>query len=404
MLLKLSWRNIWRNKRRSMVVLTSVIVGVVAALVLDAIQSGMINQMLFNQIKLSASHIQIHKKGFADNKKVQSFIPYPVLVEKELKNDEEIKYYSKRVIAFGLVSSADNSSGIYLNGIQPEKEKNISSVSESIIDGNYFTGAEREIVMGQKLAEKLKVGIGDKVVVMSNTPDGSIGSEVFRLTGIFRTASSEFDKSQIFIPIGISQKMLSIGDNFHEFAIITQNVKLAGQEAAEISKDIDGKYEVLPYTEILPLLVMQIDMYRQMAVIINLIIALALVFGIINSMLMAVYERIQEIGVLMAIGMKNGKIFLMIIFEALIIGIIGTLSGLISGYLIYKLVLIHGIDLSSFTESLSSWGIGAVLYPSLSIDNLIQLLLLIPVVSVLGAIYPAIKAIKLQPVTAIRYV
>jgi ABC-type lipoprotein release transport system permease subunit len=222
--------------------------------------------------------------------------------------------------------------------------------------------------------------------------------------GLFKSASSEFDKSYIFVPIQTAQKMLGIGNRFHEIAIITKDYKFVEPTANALQKKLGKDYEALSYQELLPLLVLQMDLYKQLLVIVNMIIALALVFGIINAMLMAVYERIQEIGVLMSIGMKNGKIFTMILTEAFIIGILGTVLGMVLGYGINSLFLSNGVDLRWFAESLSSFGVGAIIYPKISLENFIQVVTIIPFVSVIGAIYPALKAIKLEPVTAIRYV
>jgi putative ABC transport system permease protein len=403
-LIKLAWRNIWRNKRRSLIVVGSVVVGVIAAILMDALQGGMIHQMLFNQINLNVSNVQIHKKGFRDKKNVSNFIANPSEVEAILKKQPNVKYYSKRVITFGLLSSSDNSGGVYIYGINPEKEKFISIIGKSIVKGKYFTGGEREIVLSKRLAEKLNVGLGDKVVAMANTPSGSIGSEVFRVVGIFKTASSEFDKTTIFIPLPTAQRMLNIKGKVHEFAIITDKYENAELVTKSLRKKLDDKFEAFSYTELLPLLVLQMDLYKQLLVIVNLIIALALIFGIINAMLMAVYERIQEIGVLMSIGMKNSKIFSMILTEAFIIGVLGTIVGLIFGYGINDVLLSGGVDLRWFAESLSSFGVGAIIYPKLSLENFIQIIIIIPMVSVIGAAYPAFKAIRLEPVSAIRYV
>ena len=404
MLLKLSWRNIWRNRRRSLVVISSVIVGVMAALMMDAFQNGAINQMLFNQVNLNASDVQIHKSGFRENKVIQNYIENSEKIDDAIAQTSGINAVSKRVVTFGLVSSADNSAGIYLYGINPKDESAVSIIDESVSEGSFFTGGKREIVLGKKLAEKLKVELGDKVVAMANTPDGSIGSEVFRLVGIFNSARAEMDKSFIFVPIEIAQEMLDIPGKYHEVAIKTDSHEIAEKVNGNLAAILDGDFEALSYRKILPMLVMQLDMYAEMMIIVNFIIALALVFGIVNSMLMAVYERIQEIGVLMAIGMKNFKIFGMIVVEAFIVGVIGTVLGIVFGYVLYAAFLKGGIDFSSFTESLSSWGIGAILYPQLSIENLIQVITIIPFVSVVGAMYPAMRAIKLQPVTAIRHV
>ena len=404
MLFKLAWRNIWRNKRRSFIVFISVIVGVNAMLFMDGMSNGMLSQILFNEISLNVSHIQIHKNGFTDNKMVQNYIPDYENVEKIIITNKSIRYYSKRIVTFGLLSSAANSTGIYLNGIEPENEQNVSRIKSSIIEGKYLSGNSGEIVIGKKLAEKLQVELGDKVVALANTSDGSIGSDVFRIVGIYKSPSSEFDKSYVYIPITNAQTMLNLQNKIHEFAIITNNYNSANINRDKLRETLSGSYEVLSYEDLLPFVIIQLDMYKESLFVINLIISLALIFGIINSMLMSVFERIREIGVLMSIGMRNGKIFLMILIEAFTIGTAGTIIGVISGYLINIPFSTFGINLSVFAQSLESFAVGAILYPKLSVENFVMILLMIPLISILGALYPAYKAIKLEPVYAIRYI
>ena len=404
MLLKLAWRNIWRNRRRSLIVLTSVMVGLVAIIISDGLSNGMIGQMLFNQINLNISHIQIHKKGFNNNKVVKNYIPDYKKVEQVLKNDPSIKAYSKRVFVTGILSSANNSSGVMIYGIDPAEEENVSIVKNSIIEGSYLTNNKRDIIIGKKLAEKLEVEVGDKVVAMANTIKGNIGSEVFRIVGIFRTASSEFDKMAIYIPAATEQNMLNVGDKYYEFAVITKDYGNVDQVQKNLEAKLGSSYEVLSYKDLLPMLIYQIELYKETMWILNVIIGLALIFGIVNSMLMSVFERIREFGVLMSIGMKNSRIYSMIVTEAFIIGIVGTIAGLIIGLLL-EIPLAHtGIDLSIFSTGLEAFGIGTVIYPVLSIGNIIMSSLFMPFVAVLGALYPAYKAIKLEPIYAIYYV
>ncbi len=404
MLLKIAWRNIWRNSRRSIIVLGSVVVGVVSIIFMDALTNGFVRQMLFNQIDTNVGHIQIHEKGFRDNKNIKNYIPDNNTVESAIENTEGVKHSSKRVISFGLLSSASNSSGVYMYGVVADSEKYVSIIDESLIEGSYLSGGEREIMIGDKLAEKLDVELGDKVVGMANRIDGSIGSDVFRIKGIFSTPNSEFNRSYIYTNLQSIQSMLELGDRVYEYSLTVDNYKNAPAITEKINEKLSSEYEVLSYRDILPLLILQVELTKESMWVINLIIGLALIFGIINTMLMTVYERIQEFGVLMSIGMKNGKLFTMIIFEAFIIGIIGTLLGLILGSaLVYPLSL-TGIDLSTFAEGLTSLGTGSVIYPTFSPDGIITTLLMIPFITVLGAVYPAFKAIRLQPVSAIRYV
>lgn len=404
LLLRISWRNIWRNKRRSVIVMSSVAAGVIAVILLDGLNGGMINQMLLNQINSGVSHIQIHKKGFEYDKTVQSFIPDYKKAEQIISKNPSVKVYSKRVISYGLLSSATNSSGVMINGIIPQNEEKMTDIKSLIKQGDYLSGEKREIIIGKSLAEKLDVGIGDKVVSMASTPDGNVSSEVFRIKGIFESYSTEFDRVKIFISINDAQKLLETGDNIHELAIITKDFDKTETVKDEIISQLNGEYEVLSYKDILPMFILSIDLYKQMMLITNAIVGAALIFGIINVMLMAVMERIREFGVLMSIGMKNSKLISMIMTEAFIIGIIGTAAGIIAGILIHIPLSESGINLSMFAESLRSYGVGAVIYPEVSAANLISIIIMIPFISVIAAIYPAYKASRTEPIDAIRHV
>jgi ABC-type lipoprotein release transport system permease subunit len=411
MIVKIAWRNIWRNKRRSAIVLVSMVVGIIMLVLQDGLSNGMITQMLNNQIKMGVGHIQIHNAGFNDNKAIKNYISDPAEIESLLTNYT----HSKRVLAQGLISSAYNSAGLMVCGIQPDLEPKLTNIKESIIEGNYITEKEvpvregsrfntKQIVIGKKLAEKLSVKIGNKLSIMTNAPDGSRVSDLFRVAGIFKTASSQFDKSIVFIHIENAQQLLHLGNGVHEFSLLLANIDNTDKVSKSLADAAGPKYEVLNFKQILPLLLMQVDMYGQMLVIINMIIGLALIFGIINVMLMSVFERIPEIGVLMSVGMRNFKIFMMIVAEAFILGCIGTLAGLIFGYLVYLPFAKMGINLSIFEQSLDSFGVGAIIYPVLSLENLISVLFMMPFIAILGAIYPAIKAIKFEPVYAIRHI
>ncbi len=404
MLFKLAWRNIWRNKRRSFIVIGSVIVGLIAVILSDGLSNGMLLQMLDNQIRSNISHIQIHKKGFNDNKIIKNYIEDPTEIETAVRKTPGIKAYSERIITFGLLSSANSSAGVFIYGVKPDAEQEVSVISSYIKEGSFLSGGKREIAIGKKLAEKLDVGLGDKVVAMANTPSGSIGSDVFRIAGIFQSASSDYDKVIIYIPIETAQTMLELNDKSNEFAMILNDYKNVASVKTELLTKLGREYEVLSYQDLLPMLIFQMDLYRESMWILNLIIGLALIFGIINTMLMSVFERIQEIGVLMAAGMKSYQIYFMFIFEALIIGTIGTILGIAAGLLIHLPLSFSGIDFSLFSEALESFGVGAVIYPVLSIENLISVLIIIPVIAVAGALYPAYKAVKLEPVYAINYV
>jgi putative ABC transport system permease protein len=404
MLFKIAWRNIWRNKRRSLIVISSIIVGVIFAMLNDSLGRGMMMQMLENPIKSHISHIQIHKKGFIDNKNIHKLVPEAEKAETILSELKFIKHYGKRIFVYGLVSSANSSAGAAINGVQPEKEKKITDISKRIIEGTYLTGKKREIVISKKTAEKLEVELGDKVVTVASNIEGDVSNDLFRVVGIYSTSSADFDKMNVFVSLDAAQEMLGLGNNFHEFAIITDDLKNTLNYKDKISERLDDGYESLAYQDLMPMIMTYLESYDQMMAIFYVIIAVAVLFGIVNTMLMSVFERVHEIGVLLSIGMKTGKIFRMVILEAFVLGIFGTIIGLIFGFFFYWLLSIYGIDFSIFSESLRSFGMDNVLYPVMDPVIIINSFLMIPIAAVIGAIYPARKAIKLQPTEAMRYV
>jgi putative ABC transport system permease protein len=404
MLLKIAWRNIWRQRRRSIIVMISVAVGIVATLLTETLSMGMMLQMLENQIGSHVAHLQVHRKGFEANQVVQNYLPDRAKVERVLRDTPEVEHYSERVISFGLISSASSSSGVTIVGIDPQREEKVTTIERSLVAGQYLSSKRNEVVVGKKLAEKLGVGIGDKIVAMATALDGHIGSDVFRIVGLYQSFSSEFDKIYIYIPLAEAQEMLALDGDVSEVAIILRNRDQLDRVQQELQRELGSSYEVLTYPEILPFLVLQLDLFQESMFVFYAIIGIALIFGIINTMLMSVFERMTEFGVLKAIGMRNARLVVMILLEALLLGAIGTAGGFVIGYILYLPLSHSGINLSMFSASLNSFGVGAIIYPVLTAEGVLNALLIIPLIAVLGAIYPALKAARFRPVAAIRYV
>lgn len=404
MFIKIAWRNLWRHKRRSLLIISSIVIGVIAMMLMDSLSRGMMKQMLDRYVMAHVSHIQIHDAGFENDNDVHKVVPEHQKVEKLLSSTKFVKHFSKRVSVFGLLSSANASAGVAIIGIEPRKEKNITDIHTKIISGKYLSNNLHEVVIGEKIAEKLEVEVGDKVVSVASDVNGNVSNELFRVAGIYRTNDDNFDKTYIYIPLATSQKMLGLGDGIHEFAMITANTKFVQQYKDTLSKAIVGNYELMTYWDKMPMMLSWVDMYDQMILIMYLIVGIAVLFGIVNIMLMAVFERVHEFGVLMSIGMKKWNVFKMVIQEAFVLGFFGTVVGFVIGMIIYYPLSIYGIDFSIYAESLSSYGLGSILYPIMTKEVVIYSFLTMPIVTVVGAIYPAMKAIKLQPTEAMRYV
>jgi len=402
MISRIAWRNMLRNKRRSLILITSIVIGVVAMMITDEFTLGMMRQMLTNQIGADAGYIQIHMRGYQRDPVLKKSITNPDELGSLLAGLKSTANFAERLRTFGLISSAYNSSGVTISGVDPASEKNITTIPQYIVKGTYLTGDPGQVLVASSIADKLKVGLGDKIVLMASRVDGSVGSEACRVAGIYETFDSDFDQTHVYVNLQTAEQMLGLHGWISQIVINPDNPDRTDAIAEKLQKEIPDGYELLTYKKMLPLLVMQINLYGETIYIFYAIIGIALIFGIVNTMLMSVMERTHEFGVEMAVGMSGKRIFTMILTEAFYLGAVGTFIGVIISATIYVSFAHSGWNLASFSDSLKSFGLGTTVYPVFSLSSLINTIIIIPSSAVAGSIYPALRAVRLQPVEAIR--
>ncbi len=402
MLFKIAWRNIWRSKTRSIVVIASVAVGLFAGMFIMAFFWGLVNQEIESAVETQLAHIQIHDPAFPDDKDVNDTIPNSNSIITKLLKDSNVKAISCKAITMGMISSSSTASGVEIHGINPKDERAVSSISQNIIEGVYFTDTKKnEIVIGKKLAEKLAVKLHSKIVLTFQSKNGDLTAGSFRVAGIFRSRNSGFDQMIVFTKFNDLAQLLNTGKGIHEIAIILKD----GQQVDSVAYKFKKQYAPLlvqTWKEISPEMGMLTGIFDQMMYIIIGIILLALMFGIINTMLMAVLERQREFGMLMAIGMNKPRVFFMVMLESVMLTCVGIPLGILLTVITVHFLAKHGIDLSSFSEGLAQFGFSNIVYPELHTDIFLPISLMTTVTAVLSAIYPAIKALQFKPAIAIQ--
>lgn len=404
MLISISWRNIWRNKVRSLVIIFSIALGIFSGVIAGAFFKGMADQRIQKVIKTELSYVQIHNPGFEQTSDFANFISNAKEIEDKILKIPNVTGVSRRISIQSMAASAETASGVLISGIFPEDEKNVTNISSKLIDGKYFEGISRNpVVIGIKLAEKLNVRVRSKIIITIQDMDNNITSGAFRIAGIYSTNNNMFDESNIFVRFSDIQKLTGFPENAaHEIAInINDNENLAGILTSV--KDITGnKLDVKTWKELSPemnYLTEAMDMYMYIFII---IILMALLFGIINTMLMVVMERTKEIGMLMAIGMNKGKVFSMIVLESVLLSLTGGIVGIIIGAVSSKYGETHPIDLSMWAQGYEQLGYDAFVYTKLDPNMLINVTVLVIITGVIAAIYPAYKALKNDPADALR--
>ena len=402
MLFLLAWKNVWRNKKRSLIILIAIALGLGCGLFASGVMFGMWDSTVNSAIDRDLSHIQIHSDKFKKENLIGNYIPDGTELSSRIKIIKGVKAVSERTIVEGMAASATSSSGVEIKGIIPDEEKNVTSVAASIKEGKYFEGVSRNpVVIGKELAKKLDLKLHSKLVLSFQGLNGDIIYAAFRIAGIFETESSLFDKTNVFVRQQDLTKLIGGKTIVHEIAIRLTSVQVMDP----VVKELRSTYKDLS-VETWKQLAPELDlMYGTLQLELNIflgIILFALLFGITNTMLMSVMERIRELGVLMAVGMKRIRVFVLIIIETIFLSISGGIVGMILGAASIWLTAQKGINLSLFSQGLSSYGISSHLFPSLPADFYSTLFVMIIVTAIISAIYPAIKAIKLNPASAIR--
>ena len=403
MIWSVSWRNVWRSKTRSLVIITAITLGVFAGVYTIAFMYGWVNQRVDNVIKTEVSHIQIHQPKYLETNEIHDYITDINSIKKDIENRPNVEAVSTRLIATCMVSSAETGSGVQLVGINPENEKQVTNLYTKIIDGAYFEGVKRNpIVIGEKLAEKLKVKVRSKIVVTVTEMDGTLSGGAFRVAGIYKTANTAFDEMKAFVRTEDLQRLIKIDENTgHEIAVLMKENNTEDQLASQLKQDYPN-LNVMTWTELVPDMKMMNESMNLMMYIFVVIILLALGFGIVNTMLMVILERIKELGMLMAIGMNKIRVFSMIVLETVFLSLVGGVLGIILALVLTAITGNSGVDLSIWAEGLNSAGFDSVVYPVIDFNTVVVVTILVIITGIISAIYPARKAVKLNPAEATR--
>ncbi|HZY26162.1 MAG TPA: FtsX-like permease family protein [Bacteroidales bacterium] len=402
MISSFAWRNLWRNKLRSSIIIAAVTLGIFAGIFLTAFTSGMINSRIQSIISTEMSHIQIHQPGFLDNDQFSLLIQNADSIVNLVRKTPGVVALSKRIIINSMVASAETGTGVKIIGIDPVNESKVTDLSSKIITGKYIDSTERNpVVISERLSQKLKVKLKNKIIITVQDINKNITGGAFRVVGIYRTDNTMFDESNIFVRGTDLSRLTGLnGNEAHEIAI-----RLNTNETDDVTKTLSGEFpnlEVKSWQQLSPEAGYLVSAMNQYMFIFIIVILIALCFGIINTMLMVIMERIHELGMLMAIGMNRMRVFTMIMLETIYLSLTGGLTGLILGYVAIRYFEKAGINLFFWKEAFSEIGFSSLIYPVADTKTMVVTTIMVMIAGVISALYPAYKALKLNPAEAIR--
>ena len=403
----MAWRNVWRNRRRSLLTVMAISLGLGFNIFMRAIGDGFHEQMVDNSVRSHIGHLVVHRAGYHDDPGINKTLPSPDAVESAIQSLPDLRAYSLRVLGDGLASTAENSAGVAIVGVDPAMERKVTTISRGIVKGHYLREGEvRPVLIGARLAVNLKAGIGDKVVLLVQAADGSMGANLFRVVGIFRSGAPELDSGMAFILRKDAQELFSLQNRETE-AVVLLNSSLGVPAAQQsLQSKLAGKdVEVLTWYQVEPFLLQFIQLDDAFFYIIVIIFFVVISIGILNTIMMSVFERVREFGVMMALGTKPRQIVKMVVEEAFVLALVGAVIGSAIGISSSLYFATAGMNLSSWAEGAAALGMtSTVVYTRLTAANVVISNLAVLVVVVLVGLYPALHASRLRPVEAIRHV
>jgi ABC-type lipoprotein release transport system permease subunit len=400
---KLAWRNLLRNKRRSLIAGTAIGIGLASLIFVDALVIGMERNMVESATSTFLGEGQIQRNGFRQTQQADLTISQLPWVVENLQREPVIKRFTLRAMTFGMISSPANFSSVELVGVNPPTEREVSEIDEALIKGRYFsTENARDILIGSKLAELLKVGLGDRLVVtVAQAVTGNLSQDLFRVSGIYRFNIAEMDRGMAFVRLSKAQEMLGIGRNAHEIALVFADSKLAEDSNFFFWK----KYsrfgnEAVGWPVILPQVQAAFELSRFSTYLMGLILFAIVALGIINTLFMSLHERMFEFGVLRAVGTRPSGIAQLIVYEAGSLAILSIALGCILGFM--ATFITAGIGINYTGIEYVGVTFRKLIYPVLRTRQFIEYPLWVFVFTTLAGLYPAIYAARMLPSAAMR--
>ena len=402
-LVKISWRNLWRNSTRTNVTITAVALCIAILIIFQSLIIGLIGKAVYNTTNLVVGEVQIHAAGYLDDRSIY----------KSLKNVEEIRAVAKennigiveRSYGFGLISSGTKSAGTQFWGIDPESELKYFDFANHIDEGNFLTKTSlKKVVLGNKLARSLAAELGTELVIFVQGADGSLGNELFYVTGILGNVADNIDRGAAIILRDDFDILFSTNNHIHEIALNSKG-KLEAEEIQKLMSAKAAGVAVETWKELMPTIaIMTEKMSVFMLTMFSLIFTIAASLGVMNTLVMSTYDRMKEFGIIRAIGATPWLIIRQVSLEAILLTFLASIIGTVIGLSIAMYLQVYGIDISGG----GNLAIGGIVFDpiwraSVSLKSVFLPVVLMMLTSIVASIYPASIAARIKPVEAIHY-
>lgn len=399
----IAWRNLWRNKKRTLITISSVFFALLLVVVMRSFQIGSYENMINSMTRMYAGHLQIYSKGYLDNRTLDNTIVHNSATYEKIASLSEVKDVIPRLESFALVSNNDRTRPVMVLGTDPEREEKLTDYSRHIVEGRFITADDRGVVIGKKLASQLRVSSGDTLVFLGQGHMGISAAGLFEVVGIADIPMPDLNSRIVLMPLKIAQEFYIAEDRLTSYIVLLDNINRTDAIIPILSELLGEGYEIEAWHEILIELVQQIQADNVGGLMTMGLLYVIVGFGIFGTILMMTKERMREFGVMIAVGMKRSKMAIMVIIESTIIGIIGVVAGFMASLPVLTYFHINPITFSGdMAEAMKSMGWEPVLPVSFSPEVFTIHILVIFIITMLVSIYPVMVLQKIKPIEAMK--
>jgi len=406
-LLRMAWRNVWRNWRRTLIALLAIALGLTALIFMDGLIGGSRQAIYGNAVRLQGGNLQVHAPGYREKAKRLPLLPLADAnsVVQTASAQPQVIAASRRINTGGFASSREATVPVLISGIEPEQEAPVGLLAENIVQGRYLAAGDEDLILiGRTMADRLDTGVGDRITLVGRATHEQMRRRTMTVVGIYDLGLSEVEKRMVYVSLAEAQTLFELRDQATEVVVALESVGQEETVVAALRTALPG-YEVSSWEELNPELKQSMDVDQQFMNIFGLAALLIAGIGVLNLLLMAVFERTREIGLLAAMGLKRREIVVLFLLEGTLIGLLGALIGCALGGLLVGLVGQVGIEYAEASEvgELTAL-LGDRLYPKLQVDLLVERALSVSIIAALASLYPAWQASKREPAEALHYV
>jgi len=404
---RMAWRNLWRQKRRTWLTATAMIFSNVLLVFMISLQFGSYQMMIDNTLRSFSGHIQVQHEGYQENPSLRRSISGIADLANRIQEQLPDAGVAARASGFALASSDQRSLGIEVFGVQPSREPSVSTFPGMISSGRYLEEENAsEMVVGSALARNLKVGIGDEITLMGSGWDGSFAAGIVTVVGIFDSGSEETNRSLAEVPLAYFQEMFSMGDRGNAVVVALKSLDDSNHALQTLGPLVDDMEEltVLDWDRLHPGLKQAIQADFSSAWLMYGVLIILVAFSVMNTQLMSVLERTREFGVMSALGIKPFRLAALILLETALMALIGLLVGLFLGWLVTIYFNQVGFSYPGMEEIAEKFNMSDRMYPSVTFLSMLLGPCVVFIFCLLAAIYPSLRLFRLQPVEAMRAV